>query len=45
LGAFPVVKTDIELILDEKIREKEKQTTEAEARKAISKLTGDLKSS
>lgn len=43
LGAFPIVKLAIEMILDEKIREQKRQTKEAEARKAIAKLTGALK--
>jgi len=45
LGAFPILKAGIEMILDEKIREQERQAKEAEARKAISKLTGELKGS
>jgi hypothetical protein len=43
LGAFPIVKLGIEMILDEKIREQKRQAKEAEAKKAIAKLTGELK--
>lgn len=45
LGAFPIVKLGIEMILDEKIREKERKAKEEEARKAIGKLTEELKGS
>lgn len=45
LGAFPIVKMGIEMILDEKISEQERQAKEAEARKAIGKLAGELKGS
>jgi hypothetical protein len=45
LGAFPIVKAGIEMILDEEISEQERKAKEAEARKAISKLTGEIKGS
>jgi hypothetical protein len=43
LKAFPIMKVGIEMILDEKIKEQEKQAKEAEAKKAIAELTGKLK--
>lgn len=43
LNAFPIVMTGIELILDEKLNEQERLAKEAEARKEIGKLTGEIK--
>ena len=45
LESFPIVKVGIEIILDEKIQEKERQDKETEAKKAIGDLTQKLKGS